>query len=136
MRLVYPAVFTPNEEMEGYTVIFPDLPGCVTCGDDLADAIYMATDAASGWVLTSLEDGETIPRASGITDVEVPDDGFVTLIILDMNSYAEKYGKQAVQKTLTLTLPAWVNTYVEEHQINCSEVLQKAIGDMICAEYD
>ena len=51
MRLLYPAIFYPWSEKEGYTVIVPDLPGCVSEGDSLADAIIMATDAASGWSL-------------------------------------------------------------------------------------
>ena len=36
MKLVYPAVFTPCIEKEGYTVEVPDLPGCVTEGKDLS----------------------------------------------------------------------------------------------------
>ena len=53
MKLVYPAIFTPYEDgTGGYAVEFPDLPGCVTGGDDMAEAIFMAEDAASGWVLT------------------------------------------------------------------------------------
>ena len=37
MKLVYPAVFTPYEDgSEGYAVEFPDMPGCVTGGDDMA----------------------------------------------------------------------------------------------------
>ena len=58
MKLVYPALFTPFEDGSGgYTVEFPDLPGCVTEGEDMAEALFMAEDAASGWVLTELEDG-------------------------------------------------------------------------------
>ena len=57
MKLTYPACFYPYEGKEdGYTVVVPDLPGCVSEGDTLADAIIMATDAASGWVLDELED--------------------------------------------------------------------------------
>ena len=45
MKLVYPALFTPFEDGSGgYTVEFPDLPGCVTEGQNMAE------DAASGWV--------------------------------------------------------------------------------------
>ena len=61
MKLVYPAVFTPCIEKEGYTVEVPDLPGCVTEGKDLVDAIEMGVDAASGWVLGELEEGNNIP---------------------------------------------------------------------------
>ena len=61
MKLVYPAIFSPCAEHSGYTVAVPDLPGCVTEGSSLADAILMAEDAASGWVLGELEDGAPIP---------------------------------------------------------------------------
>ena len=43
-KLIYPAVFHP-EEVGGYSVDFPDLLGCVTEGDTLAEAIRMAEDA-------------------------------------------------------------------------------------------
>ncbi|MDR0504109.1 MAG: type II toxin-antitoxin system HicB family antitoxin [Treponema sp.] len=54
MRFTYPAIFYEGEG--GFTVEVPDLPGCVSGGDTLAEAILMGTDAASGWVLTELED--------------------------------------------------------------------------------
>ncbi len=129
MKLVYPAVFTPYEDGSGgYTVEFPDLPGCVTEGDDLAEAMFMAEDAASGWVLTELEDGEKAPRASDIRNIEASKESMVNLIALDMDAYAAKYGSNAVKKTLTI--PAWLNTFVEENGISCSKVLQEALGKM------
>ena len=60
MKLIYPAIFTPCEEKAGFTVVVPDLPGCVTEGDSLIHAIDMGTDAACGWVLGELEDGNSI----------------------------------------------------------------------------
>ncbi|GHV24000.1 hypothetical protein FACS189494_12270 [Spirochaetia bacterium] len=67
MKLTYPAIF--YEDKGAYAVEVPDLPGCVSGGDTLAEAIFMGTDAASGWVLTELEDGKPAPQASNITDV-------------------------------------------------------------------
>ena len=125
MKLVYPAVFSPCTE-GGYTITFPDLPGCFTEGDDLAEAMFMAQDAASGWILGEMEDGEEIPESSCIEDIHTEDEQFVNLIVLDMDSYAEKYGKKAVKKTLTI--PAWMNTYVEKHGVSCSKLLQEAIS--------
>lgn len=43
MKYMYPAVFTPEED-EKYSINFPDLEGCYTCGDDLIDGLYMASD--------------------------------------------------------------------------------------------
>lgn len=129
MKLVYPACFYPCENNPGFTVEIPDLPGCVTEGDSLAEAICMAEDAASGWVLDELEDGKPVPIASHLQDIH-PDepDGFVSLITLDMDAYAEKYGKKAVRKNLTI--PAWLNTFAEKRNVNFSQVLTDALTTM------
>ena len=129
-KLLYPACFYPCEEQEGYTVVVPDLPGCVTQGKSLIDASGMAVDAASGWVLDEMEDGKPIPPASKIEDVQADErpGGFVNLIVLDMDTYAEKYGEKAVRKNLTI--PAWLNTYAEANNVNFSRVLQDALVAM------
>lgn len=125
MKLLYPAIFTPCIEKEGYTVEVPDLPGCVTEGDSLIDAIEMGIDAASGWVLSELEDGNNIPKAHNIEEISVPEGSFCNLLILDMDAYAEKYGSKTVRKNITI--PAWLNTYGEKNNINFSRVLQDAL---------
>lgn len=133
MKLVYPAIFTPYEDKSGgYLVEFPDLKGCVTGGDDLADALFMAEDAASGWVLTELEDGKPVPAASDLENVKAEAEQFVTLVALDMDAYAAKYGSNAVKKTLTI--PAWLNTFAEQNGISCSRVLQDALSKMAQAQ--
>jgi len=128
MKLIYPACFYPCEE-GGYTVIFPDLPGCITEGDTLTDAIDMAIDAASGWLLDEVENNKLIPKASDIKQI-VPDEyenGFVTLIGVDLDEYSKKYGNKAIKKTLSI--PAWLNTLAEKENVNFSQILQKALAD-------
>lgn len=126
MKLTYPACFYPCiEKKGGYTVEVPDLPGCVSEGKTLADAILMATDAACGWILDELEDGRTVPPASTFGNVVPDEGGFVTMLVLDMDSYAEKYGNKAVRKNLTI--PAWLNTFAEANHINFSQVLQDSL---------
>lgn len=125
MKLVYPALFYPWEDGDGYTVEVPDLPGCVSEGPNLADAILMAQDAASGWVLGEMEASAAIPAASAISEVHPEDGGFVSMLTLDMDAYADKYGKKVVRKNLTI--PAWLNTFAESHSINFSQVLTDAL---------
>ena len=126
MKLTYPACFYACTEKEGaYTVEVPDLPGCISQGDTLADAILMITDAASGWVLDELEDGKAIPTSTPLENVIPEKGGFVSMIVLDMDTYAEKYGEKAVRKNLTI--PAWLNTFAEENHVNFSQVLQNAL---------
>jgi predicted RNase H-like HicB family nuclease len=128
MKLVYPACFYQDKETGNYTVEVPDLPGCVTGGATLADAILMAEDAASGWVLGELEDGNVIPVESAIEDIHPDEGGFVSLLTLDMDAYAEKYGSKAVRKNLTI--PAWLNTFAEKQHINFSQVLTDTLTNM------
>lgn len=129
LKLIYPACFYPNDS--GYTVTIPDLPGCITEGKNIAEAIEMAVDAASGWILDSIEDGGSIPKAT--TDIssihlDYPD-GMINFIVLDMDSYAEKYGEKAVRKNCTI--PSWLNVAAERKNINFSAVLQQALIEQL-----
>jgi predicted RNase H-like HicB family nuclease len=123
MQLTYPAVFYEGEG--GFAVEVPDLPGCTSGGPTLAEAILMGIDAASGWVLTELEDGKPVPKASPIKKIKPEAGGFVSMLVLDMDAYAEKYGNKAVRKNLTI--PAWLNTFAETKHINFSQVLQASL---------
>lgn len=124
-KLLFPACFYPCENSDGYTVVVPDLPGCVTEGASLSDAIDMATDAASGWLLDEMEDGNELPIASQMQDVTPDAGGFVSLLVLDMDAYADKYGAKSVRKNITI--PAWLNTFAEANGINFSQVLKNAL---------
>ena len=126
MRLAYPIILSPFEDGSGgYTVEVPDLPGCVTEGRDLADALLMAEDAASGWVLTELEEGSPAPKASKLSGIRTESsDQLVSMVALDMDSYAAKYGSKAVRKNVTI--PAWLDTWAEPAGINHSGALRDA----------
>ena len=113
MKLIYPAVFKPfTDQSGGYVVEFPDLPGCVTEGKDLEQAIEMGIDAASGWILGELEDGEKIPHASDYSEITAENGCMINMLLLDIDAYEEKYGEKAVRKNLTI--PAWLNTFAEK----------------------
>ena len=120
---IYPAIFEYNKD--GISIYFPDLPGCVTEGRHLEEAFEMAVDAASGWVLDELEEGNEIPKASAYSNVKPRENGEVNIVLLDMDKYAEQYGEKAVRKNVTI--PAWLNTFAEKKKINFSQVLQEAI---------
>ena len=126
MKLVYLAIFYPYETGTGYTVEFPDLPGCITQGANLEEALEMAEDAASGWILSAIEDGEDVPSPSNNFDLKDFENAvFINRVLLDMEEYAKKYGEKAINKTLSI--PRWINTLAERQDINFSQVLQKAL---------
>ena len=59
MDYIYPAIFQVNDD-ESFTITFPDLPGCISEGKDLPNAMYMAQSALRQWV-EYLTDRRDIP---------------------------------------------------------------------------
>ncbi|MED4619163.1 type II toxin-antitoxin system HicB family antitoxin [Priestia megaterium] len=62
------AVFEPDEG--GYSVSFPDLEGCLTCGDDMEEALEMAQDALGGYLLVCEDLGKDIPESSSVNEIK------------------------------------------------------------------
>ena len=56
----YTVVLIPEPEEGGYSVIVPALPGCVTQGDTIEEAIAMAQDAIAGWIAVADKHGESV----------------------------------------------------------------------------
>lgn len=123
-KLIYPAVFHP-EETGGYSVFFPDLLGCVTEGDTMAEAIYMARDALGIYLYSLKEDGEKLPVPSDPADIDTGGRDFVSLIEYDEVEYLKRTDNRSVKKTLTI--PAWMDVLAKENNLNFSNVLQNAI---------
>ena len=61
----YRMEITPDTEEGGYVVSYPDLPGCLTCGETLESAIAGANDARREWLNAALEEGLPIPDIEG-----------------------------------------------------------------------
>jgi len=57
----YTVLLHPDEEEGGYTVTVPALPGIVTEGDTLEEALEMARDAIALYLEDLAADGEPIP---------------------------------------------------------------------------
>lgn len=74
------------------------------------------------------------PESSAPESVIPEQGGFVTMLVLDMDTYAEKYGNKAVRKNLTI--PAWLNTFAEKNGINFSQVLQDSLVAMYQKQYN
>ncbi|CAB3395079.1 type II toxin-antitoxin system HicB family antitoxin [Kyrpidia spormannii] len=131
-KYVYPAIFDPNE-LGGYTVTFPDLPGCVTEGDNLEEALKMASEAMALHLYGMEQDGDEIPTPSNPAEVQIPDDtssgAFVTLIQARTEPIHDEMKNRAVKKTLTI--PKWLNDAAEKEGINFSQVLQYALKEQL-----
>ena len=61
MNAPYRMEIAPDDAEGGFAVSFPDLPGCLTCGETLEGALKNAEDAKRAWFKAALEDGYPIP---------------------------------------------------------------------------
>lgn len=129
MKKVYPVIFTQTED----TVLIevPDLE-ILTEGKDMADAIEMVRDAIGVTGISMEDNGETIPDASGITDIEPGNGtfaeegkGFVSMVDIDFTAYRRKVDNKTVRRNVTL--PNWLNQEAEQAHVNVSKVLQEAL---------
>jgi antitoxin HicB len=130
LTYIYPAIFTPSL-VDGrgtvYTVEIPDIPGCITEGESISEAISMAREALAGCILAIKQAKEDIPAPSNYRDIEklATDDGFVTLIDVDLNDYMRRKETKSIIKTVSL--PQWLAIMAEEAGISYSQALQNAL---------
>lgn len=149
MKVIYPVLFYEEKE-GGYSVFVPDLQKALntsasTCGSTLEEAMSMAEDLIAGLVLDEMEEGNKIPKASKIEDVSFEElekhldienwdyvSKFKTYISVDISSFAEKWGKELIKKTVNI--PKWINAKAESLKINFSKTLEEALLQKIYKE--
>lgn len=68
MALPYRLEIVEDQEEGGFVVSYPDLLGCITCGDTVEDAMNNAKDAKKAWVEAALEEGIEINEPDSIED--------------------------------------------------------------------
>lgn len=129
MVCIYPAIFTPSE-VEGrgvvYTVEIPDIPGCITEGETISNAVIMAREALAGCILALKQSKEDVPTPSDYKDIQTSsNEEFVTLIDVDLDEYLRKKETKSIIKTVSL--PQWLAIMAEEAGISYSQSLQNAL---------
>lgn len=55
-----------DKEEGGFVISFPDLPGCITCGETIESAVANASDAKKAWLEAALEEGIQIPEPDSL----------------------------------------------------------------------
>lgn len=129
MKYIYTATFVPNEAGTKYYCRVPDLPGCITTGETLDNAIEMIIDAASGWLVVAEDEGNDIPPATRQCDLDIPDNAICSIIRIDTLAYRAATDTRAVRKNVSL--PAWMATLAEKRGVNCSQVLQDGLMKLL-----
>ena len=61
LKLPYRFNLYPEPDDDGYTISYPELPGCLSYGDTLEETLWMGEDAKKAWISVALEYGIKVP---------------------------------------------------------------------------
>lgn len=128
-KLTFLAVFEPVET--GYSVYFPDLPGCISCGEDFEDAQKQAAEALGLHIYGMEKDGDELPIPSKTPRVD-PDTAvgyLVSPVTVFPDLVRNELDNRAVKTNLTI--PAWLKELAEAEGVNYSKVFQTALMDYL-----
>ena len=125
MKYTFTATFFPKEDGSGYLCRVPDLPGCISSGSTIDEAIDMITDAASVWLVDAEDENEVIASPSPQDQIEHDPSAILSLIRVDTIQYRAQTDTRAVRKNVSL--PAWMANLADKKGINCSQVLQEGL---------
>ena len=126
-KLTYLAVFETDEN-PGISVYFPDVNGCVSCGENFSHALQMAKEALSLHIYGIEKDGEPAPlRTDKVPrtdagDMVVPITIYPDIVIDELNNRRVK---------TTITLPYWLKSVAEEEGVNYSRLLENALKETL-----
>lgn len=123
-RYLFPAIFESGDTA-GYTVAFPDLPGCITEGDTIEEAFAMAKEALELHLYGMEEDQDPIPGPSPLEAATIPSQAMIALVEAWMPVIRSEMANQSVKKNLTV--PKWLADAADRADINYSQVLQEAL---------
>jgi len=126
-KLTYLAVFETDEN-PGIGVYFPDVPGCVSMGNNFDHAVQMAKEALSLHIYGIEKDGEVLPERTdkvpqiNAGDMVVPITVYPDIVKDEMNNRREK---------TTVTIPHWLKQAAEAEGLNYSRLLEAAIKETL-----
>ena len=122
MEYVYPAIFHKNDD-ESYTITYPDLPGCISEGKTLGNAMYMAQSALTQWIGYLTDKKHKVPNASPAEKIKTSKGDFINLIRVEIQD------ARAVKRTVSI--PKWMDDKVVQSGLSLSRVLQDALKERL-----
>lgn len=68
MLMPYRMEIVEDRDEGGYVISFPELPGCITCGDTIETAVQNAKEAKMEWLIAAIEEGIEIQEPNTLED--------------------------------------------------------------------
>jgi predicted RNase H-like HicB family nuclease len=124
----YPAIFFFFFE-GGYSIFFPDLDGCYSQAEDLAEGIENASDALCLMLFELEKNKQPIQSPSNIHDIKTDNGNIVTLIACDTQFYKNYFYGKTVK--INATIPLWLKIEGEKRNVNFSSILRKGVEEYL-----
>jgi len=121
---VYPVIFSPLEE-GGYCIYAPDIKGCTTEADNLAEGITKIRDGLCGMLYMMERDNQPIPNPTDIAHVKHEEGDIITLVDAPLTEYRRRFGSKAVRRTISI--PEWLDELATGAGLSLSQVTQEAL---------
>ena len=68
LSMSYRMELVEDKEEGGFVASFPDLPGCVTCGETASSAVENAMDAKKAWLEAAMKENINIPEPDSLEE--------------------------------------------------------------------
>jgi predicted RNase H-like HicB family nuclease len=126
----YTIIFTKKAICnDGISIEFPDLPGCLPCGNTTGEAVANAKEALALHLYGMEEDNDVIPEPTDISKLKLDPNQFVVMVEAWMPPFRDEMKNKAVKKTLTI--PKWLDDLAVEKGVNFSRVLQETLRNYL-----
>ena len=130
MAMNYRMEIIEDREEGGYVVSYPELPGCLTCGETIESAVANAIDAKKAWLEAALEEGieihepDSLDEYSGQFKLRIPrslqlgykfgfiDDSETWLLMLKKrNTSVHIYNEEEVDELILLIRDSFIPAF-------------------------
>ena len=130
-KITYYAIFEPYDN--GFSVYFPDLPSCISCGNDFEHAQNMAKEALNLHIYGMEKDNEEIPQSNKFEDLTIDEGTQTGYIISPITIYPEIFKNEMDNKAVktNVTIPAWLKEIAEKERVNYSAILQNSLREYL-----
>lgn len=127
-KVSYLAILERSDE--GYSIYFPDVPGCISWGKDVEEAQIKAREALDLHLYGLVAENERLSEASASVQIQNPTD-IVCLISTYPQIFKERFENKKVK--VNVTIPNWLKNQAVAEKVNFSQVLELSLKEMLCS---
>ncbi len=120
---IFPAIFSKDEC--GFSIEFPDLPGCFSCADNMELALKRAKEAMQLHLYGMEKDGDEIPEPTPIFEINTESNEKAMLIEAWMPTFREQMNQQTIKRKIKL--PKWLDEMARREKVNLSAFLEESL---------